>query len=70
MIRADLAEHGVPAEAIAAALEELDPEPVRADRILAGRGATEKTLRRLSARGFAEETLEPLIADLRDRAVP
>jgi SOS response regulatory protein OraA/RecX len=68
MIRADLALQGVQEEAIAAALEALESESERAARILARGGLTEKTLRRLSVRGFAEETLEPLIADLRDGA--
>ena len=62
MIAADLAERGLDAAAVEATLAELRPERERATAIVARRGATPATLRRLAARGFAEETLEPFVA--------
>lgn len=70
MIHADLAAHGVSGEVAEEAVGGLEPEARRAARIAARRGAGPPTLRRLAARGFAEESIEPLVADLGDGAVP
>jgi SOS response regulatory protein OraA/RecX len=63
LIREDLERQGVPREAAEAALAALEPERVRAERVAAARGRTPRTLRFLAAKGFAEESLEPLVAD-------
>jgi SOS response regulatory protein OraA/RecX len=64
LIADDLERHGVPVDAARAAIDELEPEPARAARIIAARGASPQTARRLAAKGFSEATLEPLVADL------
>lgn len=62
MIRADLAGRGVVPELVEEALAALEPERVRAERVIGRRGATAKTARYLASRGFGEETLESLVA--------
>lgn len=59
-IRADLARRRIPAEAIASAIEALEPEAERARGVLEARGATPAVLRRLAGRGFSRDTLEDL----------
>jgi len=59
-IRSDLRRRHIPAEAIAAALEALEPESERARRVVETHGATPAILRRLAARGFSRDTLEEL----------
>jgi len=49
------------------AIEALEPEAARASQIVASRGASVRTLRRLASRGFGEESLEALVADLERR---
>ncbi len=61
-IRADLEQGGVDAERIAAALEELEPERDRAETQLVRLGGGLRALRSLARRGFAEESLEGLVA--------
>jgi len=61
-IRADLERGGVDAERIAAALEELEPERDRAETQLVRLGGGLRALRSLARRGFAEESLEGLVA--------
>lgn len=57
-IRAALVREGVAADLAAAAVAELEPEPERARSLVAERGrADARTLRRLTARGFAPETV-------------
>jgi SOS response regulatory protein OraA/RecX len=51
-IRFDLEGRRLPAEAVEAALESLEPERERARRLVERRGTGEKTARWLSARGF------------------
>ena len=46
-----------------------EPEPIRAERIVASRGASVKTLRYLASRGYSEESVERLVADLESRAL-
>jgi len=70
LILEDLADHGVEEGAARSAVSELEPEVTRAARIVARRGRTAKTLRYLAARGFGEESVEDLVADLKDRALP
>jgi regulatory protein len=69
MIAADLEDRGVPDDEIGAALALLEPEPDRAARIVEARGRTAGTARHLAAKGFSEEALETLIAELSSDAV-
>jgi SOS response regulatory protein OraA/RecX len=57
-IRHDLAEHGVAAEAVEAALGALAPESARAQELVERLGATAKTAAALTRKGFALESLE------------
>ena len=57
-IDADLERSGIAPDLRAHALAELEPERERADRILAARGLTQKTLGFLGRKGFGEDTLE------------
>jgi SOS response regulatory protein OraA/RecX len=57
-IRHDLERQGVDAELAAAALEPLEPEALRAQRLVAIRGPGPKTARFLASKGFGEEALE------------
>ena len=67
--RDDLERHGVPDEDIRALLDCLEPESSRAARIIDERGANAETARHLAAKGFSEETLETLVADLAADAI-
>lgn len=69
MIAEDLERHGLASAATAQALEALEAEPARVQRLVERRGASARTLRFLAARGFSEESLEPLIARLQEGAV-
>ena len=67
LIRFDLENRGIAAEAIAAALESLEPERDRVERIVRRRGASPTTARYLGARGFSEDSLEGVVTgDLGD----
>jgi regulatory protein len=70
LVLADLVRHGVDDVVARAAVSELVPEADRAARIVEARGRSARTLRYLAARGFAEESLDDLIAELGDRALP
>jgi regulatory protein len=63
MIRDDLERQGVPSVLAAEALAGLEPERIRARRVVAARGRSVRTLRFLAAKGFSEESLEPFVAD-------
>lgn len=63
MIADDLERQGVSASLAAEALSALEPERERARRLVDRRGASTKTLRYLSSKGFSESTLEDLVAD-------
>ena len=63
MIRDDLERRGVGAELVEEALAALEPERERA-RALATSGDGVRALRSLAAKGFSEDSLEPLIASL------
>lgn len=60
----DLRRRGVPEAVARAAVTGLEPEAERVARIVAEQGASGRTLRRLSARGFSEESLESLVAEI------
>ena len=64
LIRAELLEADVPEELIGAAIDELEPERERAIRIVAERGETAATGRRLARRGFSEDAIEAALPGL------
>ncbi len=64
LIAVDLEQRGVPEADIREALDLLEPEPQRAARIVESRGRTPRTARHLAAKGFSEDALEPLVAEL------
>jgi len=64
LIVADLERYGVPGEHVREAIGLLEPEADRAARIVAARGRTPRTARHLAAKGYSEDTLETLVADL------
>ncbi|HKA26330.1 MAG TPA: regulatory protein RecX [Gaiellaceae bacterium] len=59
---------GVAPHAIAPAVAALEPENDRAIRLVARRGATAKTIRWLTSRGFAPESVESAVAAVADDA--
>jgi regulatory protein len=61
LIRGDLRRHGIPEEVVAAALDGLEPETMRAIRVFERRGGGDRTLRYLAGKGFARDSLEALI---------
>jgi SOS response regulatory protein OraA/RecX len=64
LIADDLERQGVAPDAARRAIEALEPEAGRADRLIEARGRSARTLRFLGSKGFSEETLEELVADL------
>ena len=58
LIRHDLTERGIAEELVEAAVGALEPEAVRAERIVAGRGSSVKTARHLARKGFSEDSIE------------
>ena len=69
LIEHDLERHGVPAAVIADAIGALEPERVRVQQALAVRGRSLRTSRYLAARGFSEDALEGLIADVMEEGL-
>jgi SOS response regulatory protein OraA/RecX len=63
-IRDDLARAGIGENHAREAVAALQPERDRASRIVAVRGASIRTARFLATRGFSEETVEEVVADL------
>jgi SOS response regulatory protein OraA/RecX len=61
-IRFDLEAQGLPAEVVDEALAALEPERVRAERIVARRGSGPATARLLAGRGFDQEAIEAAVA--------
>jgi regulatory protein len=57
-IRLDLADHGVAAEAVVAAIAALEPEADRAAALVERLGRSTKTGARLARKGFGEDALE------------
>jgi regulatory protein len=66
----DLARLGVEERIARAALSGLEPEAERAARILGARGRSVRTLRYLASRGFDPESLDDVIAELENGALP
>lgn len=64
MIRDDLERRGVVAVLVEEVLAGLEPEAERARTLAAKRGGGVEALRTLAAKGFAEDSLEPLVASL------
>ena len=69
LIADDLERHGVAKELVADALGSLAPERDRVSDIVERRGLSVRTLRALTAKGFSEAAIEPLVAHLEDGAV-
>lgn len=69
LIADDLERRGVPQRLARAAIEALEPESTRAAAIVDQRGKSPQTARRLAAKGFSEEIVESLVADLAADAV-
>ena len=63
LIAHDLESRGVAPELVANALATVEPELVRAQRVLERRGTGPRTWRYLAGRGFSEETIEAVVAD-------
>jgi SOS response regulatory protein OraA/RecX len=64
LIADDLERQGVPSDAARRAIDGLEAEAERAGRLVAARGSSVRTLRFLGSKGFSEETLAGLVADL------
>jgi regulatory protein len=62
LIRDDLEQRGVAPDAIAAALDALQPEAERAAAIVTRRGSSPATARFLASRGFGEDAIEGAVA--------
>ena len=60
----DLVRHGIDEHVARDVLSRLEPEPLRAERLVAARGRSAKTMRSLASRGFTEETLNAFVADI------
>jgi SOS response regulatory protein OraA/RecX len=65
----DLARHGVDEALAREAVARLEPEAARAAAVIEAHGRSARTLRRLVSRGFSEESLEQLIAELENGAL-
>ena len=65
----DLVRQGVDEGVARTAVGDLSAEPERAAAIVERRGRSARTLRYLASRGFSEDSLEPLIADIRSGAL-
>jgi SOS response regulatory protein OraA/RecX len=68
LIADDLERHGVDTALANEAIAALEAEPSRAAGLVAKHGLSPKTIRRLAARGFAEPSLDPLVAEMGDGA--
>jgi SOS response regulatory protein OraA/RecX len=69
LVLADLARQGIDEHLAREAVATLDAEVDRVAEIVGRRGASPQTLRYLASRGFAEESLEALVADIESRAL-
>jgi regulatory protein len=69
LVLADLERHGVDEQVAREAVAALEAEVDRVARIVGRRGASARTLRYLASRGFAEESLEGLVADIEPRTL-
>ncbi|MGH3137838.1 MAG: regulatory protein RecX [Gaiellaceae bacterium] len=66
LIRARLADAGVPDEVVAAALDTVGDETTRARHIVERRGGSPKTVRYLYGKGFSDDVIRAVIADRDD----
>ena len=64
LIVEDLVRQGLDEAVARTALSDLQTEAERASAIVERRGRSARTLRYLAARGFSDDSLEPLIADI------
>jgi regulatory protein len=62
LVRHDLRDAGISDDEIERALDLVPPEPERAERIVERRGASVKTARYLSARGFSDDAVRAAVA--------
>jgi SOS response regulatory protein OraA/RecX len=69
LVRHDLATAGVAPDAIAEAIDALEPESERAARVVARRGRSAKTARYLAAKGFSDELTSAIVARGEDEAL-
>lgn len=69
LILDDLERRGLAAAVIAAALAGLEPETVRAARVVEARGRGAKTARFLAGKGFGEDAIEAAVASLPPDAI-
>lgn len=69
MIRDDLERRGITIELVEEALAALEPEPERARALATRCGGGTTTIRSLAAKGFAEDSLEQLVAILNHEAL-
>jgi regulatory protein len=69
LVRHDLAAAGVAPDVIEEAIQALEPESERAERIVAQRGPSAKTARYLAAKGFPDELTSALVAHAGDEAL-
>jgi regulatory protein len=60
----DLVRHGIDEHVAHDVLSRLEPEALRAERLVAARGRNAKTMRYLASRGFTEETLDAFVAEI------
>ena len=63
LVRHDLEERGISAEAVEAAIASLEPETVRAGRVCSRRGGGPKTARYLARKGFSDDAIESSCAE-------
>ena len=63
LIRHDLAGRGLAEELVEAALADLEPEHIRAARVLRKRGSSLTTARYLARKGFSEESIGDPVAE-------
>jgi len=63
LIRARLADAGVPDELVAVALDAVDEEAARARHIVERRGGSPKTARYLYGKGFSDDVIRAVIAE-------
>jgi SOS response regulatory protein OraA/RecX len=61
-VRHDLESRGIDPETVGAVLHALEPEHLRAARVVAERGRSPRTARLLASRGFSDEIVESVIA--------
>ena len=65
----DLVRQGIDEAVARTAVSKLANEAERAAAVVERRGRSARTLRYLASRGFAEDSLEPLISDIRSGAL-